>query len=254
MTKSSFQVIPVLDLKGGRAVHAVAGRRAHYQPVESILHPGSDPLALAAALRDDLGLRALYLADLDAITGVAPQVRLYQNMIALGFHLIVDAGLRDLRTAERLLALDQTSSAIVAGLETLAGPEALREILHAFGAGRIIFSLDLDLGSPRKAEKSTWLSENPLGFAREAIEQGVRQVLLLDLARVGTGRGLGTKGLLAQILAKHPDIQVSVGGGISDASEILELKATGASAVLVASAIHDGRIGRRELISLGATL
>jgi phosphoribosylformimino-5-aminoimidazole carboxamide ribotide isomerase len=254
MTKSSFQVIPVLDLKGGRAVHAVAGRRAHYQPVESVLHPGSDPLALAAALRDVLGLRTLYLADLDAIAGLAPEVQLYQNLIALGFRLIVDAGIRDLHTAERLRTLDHTSSAIVAGLETLAGPESLRELLHAFGAGRIIFSLDLDEGFPRKAAKSAWTSDQALELAFNAIEQGTRHVLLLDLARVGTGRGLGTNGLLAQILARHPDVEVSAGGGISGASEILALKAAGATGVLVASAIHDGRIGRRELVSLDAAL
>ena len=133
MTNSSFQIIPVLDLKGGRAVHAVAGRRAHYQPVQSILHATSDPLELAAALRKLLGLRALYLADLDAIAGDAPDLALYQKLISIGFHLIVDAGLRDLRSAERLLVLDRSSSAIVAGLETLEGPGALSEIVQRAG-------------------------------------------------------------------------------------------------------------------------
>ena len=64
-----FQVIPVLDLKDGRAVHAKGGRRDHYRPIQSILHPTSDPIALARAFRAGLGLHTLYLADLDAITG-----------------------------------------------------------------------------------------------------------------------------------------------------------------------------------------
>ena len=97
----------------------------HYQPVRSILHATSDPLELARAVRETLGLRTLYLADLDAIAGNAPDVALYENLISIGFHLIVDAGLRNLRSALWLLDLDPESSTIVAGLETLDGPDAL---------------------------------------------------------------------------------------------------------------------------------
>src|ERR1017187_2079649 len=113
MTNSSFQVIPVLDLKGGHAVHAVAGRRAYYQPVQSILHATSDPLELARALHDVLGLRTLYLADIDAIAGGVPDVAFFQQVISIGFHLIVDAGLRDLSSVVPLPELDRTSSTIV---------------------------------------------------------------------------------------------------------------------------------------------
>ena len=240
----------MLDLKDGRAVHAVAGRRAHYQPVRSILHPSSDPLALAGALRDTLGLDSLYLADLDAIAGSTPEVALYENLISTGLRLIVDAGLRDVRSARRLLGLDRTATAIVAGLETLDGPRALAEILAEVGADQTVFSLDLFDGCPRIAEASGWKSQNPLELALEAIDQGARRLLLLDLARVGTGRGLGTLSLTAALRARHPEVQISAGGGIAGVSEVLRLKHAGASAALVGSAFHDGRIGRRELASL----
>jgi phosphoribosylformimino-5-aminoimidazole carboxamide ribotide isomerase len=253
MTNSSFQIIPVLDVKDGRAVHAVGGRRAYYQPVQSKLHATSDPLELAAALRELLGLGAVYLADLNAIDGDAPDIALYQELISRGFYLIVDAGLRDLRSADRLLMLDPSFSAIVAGLETLAGPCALSEIVRAFGLGRAIFSLDLDEGRPRKCAQSDWKADDSLELASEAIECGVRHVLLLDLARVGTGRGSGTKRSISQIRARHPEVRVSAGGGISGIAEVFDLKNAGASAVLVASALHDGRIGRPELLSVGAS-
>jgi phosphoribosylformimino-5-aminoimidazole carboxamide ribotide isomerase len=250
MTNHSFQIIPVLDLKSGRAVHAVAGRRAYYQPVQSILHATSDPIELAAALRELLGHSALYLADLDAIAGEAPDLALYQELISAGFYLIVDAGLRDLRSAERLLSLARSSSAIVAGLETLEGPRALGDIVQALGPSRTIFSLDLDEGRARKPAQSSWNSDDPFELACEAIGCGARHVLLLDVARVGTGRGSGSEGLIAQIRAKNPEVQISIGGGISGIAEVLDLKNAGASAVLVASAIHDGRIGRPELQSV----
>ncbi len=250
MTNNSFQVIPVLDLKNGCAVAAIAGLRDHYQPVRSILHASSDPLELARALRDTLGLRALYLADLDAIAGSPPDVALYEKLIETGSHLIVDPGLRDLESAGRLLELDRASSAIVAALETLDGPIALREMIEELGAERTVFSLDLFNGRPRIAMPGAWKSTDPLDLAHEAIELGIRRLLLLDLARVGTGRGPGTLTLLSQIRAHHPDIQLIAGGGISRLSEVLELKAQGACAALVASALHDGRIGPHEIAAL----
>src|SRR5262245_56237630 len=112
MSNRSFRIIPVLDLKRGLAVHAVAGRRSYYQPVQSIFHASSDPLELVTALRERLGLHSLYVADLDAIGGDVPNLALYQDLISNGFDLIVDAGLRDLQSAERLLLLDRSTSTI----------------------------------------------------------------------------------------------------------------------------------------------
>ena len=252
MTNPSFQIIPVLDLKGGRAVHAVAGQRAHYQPVCSILHPSSDPLELAQACREKLGLATLYLADLDAITGDAPSIELYTRLLSLGFRLIIDAGLRNARSAGGLLDLEPGSTSIVAALETLDGPEELSELLHKAGPERLVFSLDLFDGQARVAAPHAWKSHDPLELACIAIERGARRLLLLDLARVGTGRGPGTSAFISRILAIAPDVQITAGGGISDLAGVLELRRLGAVAALVGSAFHDGRIGRRELAQLTA--
>ncbi len=240
----------MLDLKGGRAVHAVAGRRAHYQPVCSILHETSDPLELARALHEILELRTLYVADLDAIAGGVPDVALFEKLISIGFHLIVDAGLRDHSTLAPLAKLDRTSSTIVAGLETLRDPRALCEILDEVGEERALFSLDLFEGRSRIAAPGAWKSADPRELAHEAIAQGVRHILLLDLARVGTSRGLGTQGLFAQIRADHPAVRLSTGGGIARIEDVIELRDSGAWGVLVGSALHDGRIGAPELACL----
>src|SRR5436309_344159 len=42
-----IRVIPVLDLKAGLAVRAIAGERDHYQPLRTCLHRDSDPLGVA---------------------------------------------------------------------------------------------------------------------------------------------------------------------------------------------------------------
>jgi len=242
----------VLDLKDSKAVHAVGGRRTHYQPVRSILHASSEPIALARAIRDTLGLHTLYLADLDAIGGGPPNVRIYRQLIALDLNPWLDIGVQDVLSVAPLLELGGGCT-IVVGLETVRGPSELAGILELVGAERVIFSLDLFDGRPLTAAPRAWATEDPWELVRIAIEHGVRHVLVLDLSRVGTGRGLGTEGLLARIREAHPNIRFSVGGGISTIAEVIDLRTAGAHGVLVGSALHDGRIGHRQLARLTAS-
>jgi len=249
----SCSVIPVLDLKDGKAVHAIAGRRAYYQPIHSILHASSEPIALARAIRDTLGLHTLYLADLDAIGGGPPNVRIHHQLIALNLNLWLDIGVRDVLSVAPLLELGGGGCTIVVGLETVRGPSELAGILDLASAERVIFSLDLFDGRPLTAAPRAWATEDPWELVQIAIEHGVRHVLVLDLSRVGTGRGLGTEGLLARIRDAHPGISFSVGGGISTIEEVIDLRTAGAHGVLVGSALHDGRIGHRQLARLTAS-
>jgi phosphoribosylformimino-5-aminoimidazole carboxamide ribotide isomerase len=190
----TFAVIPVLDIMHGQAVHAIAGRRESYQPLNTLLAAGSQPLDVARGFRDRLGFSTLYLADLDAISGAAPAYRLYDTLLAEGFELLVDAGLVDQGSANELL--DRPNLVLVVGLETVQGPDAARDILNLAGASRVVFSLDLVEGRPRIGEGSDWADWTPEEIANRVIDLGYQRLILLDLARVGTGRGPSTVGLL----------------------------------------------------------
>ncbi|HZW31097.1 MAG TPA: HisA/HisF-related TIM barrel protein [Isosphaeraceae bacterium] len=243
----SFRVVPVLDLKEGRAVHAVGGHRHQYQALRSVWQSGPEPIPLARSLRDALGRDTLYLADLDAIGGAPPSVGIYRGLAALGLKLWIDAGLREARSTAPLLDLGLHDLTLIAGLETVKGPADLAGMVAAVGADRLIFSLDLFEGRALVAAESTWGTDNPLELVHQAIDLGVRRLLILDLARVGTGRGLGTEDLLARIGKAHPDVAILAGGGVARIEDVLYLQKAGAASVLVGSALHDGRIGRNEL-------
>ena len=247
-----IRVIPVLDLKGGVAVHAIGGDRAHYRPLRTRLHPGPDPLGVAIGFRDALNLREVYLADLDAIAGGAPDHRLYEDIRSLGLDLWVDAGVRDRRSLGPLL--DSDVSSIVVGLETVRGPVALGDIIDWTPADRLVFSLDLRDGVALIADDedgATWGSTDPFTLAGSAVALGIRRLLLLDLARVGTGRGIGTVPLLSALRAAHPDLEIIAGGGIADRDEVQALGRAGADGALIGSALHDGRITAEHLAGLG---
>jgi phosphoribosylformimino-5-aminoimidazole carboxamide ribotide isomerase len=240
-----FRVIPVLDLKGGQAVRAVGGDRVHYQPLRTRLHADSAPLGVARGFRDVLNLRELYLADLDAIAGKAPSCSLYRAIRALGLDLWVDAGIRDRTGLDPLLAAGVSS--LVIGLETVRGPAALSAIGSELRPEQLVFSLDLRAGVPLVGDGADWGTSDPFTIGCSAIALGIRRLLILDLARVGTGRGSGTMALLARLHGEHPEIEITVGGGIAGLAEVRALAQVGAGGVLLGSALHDGRIGAREL-------
>ncbi|MFO0890442.1 MAG: HisA/HisF-related TIM barrel protein [Isosphaeraceae bacterium] len=251
MAGAGFRVVPVLDVLHGRAVHAVAGERSHYRPIRSRLHPTSEPLGLARAYRNQLGLHDLYVADLDAILGGEPDRSLYQELGSLDLDLWLDAGIRDAADAARLEGLPRVT--LVVGLETIRGPEEVQQILERIGPDRVVLSLDQREGSPLVAPGTRWSGREPLALGLDLMALGVRRFLLLDLARVGTGRGIGTEGLLRDLREAAPgkiQPEVSVGGGIATIGEVAALRTAGAAAVLIGSALHDERVTRVDLDAL----
>jgi phosphoribosylformimino-5-aminoimidazole carboxamide ribotide isomerase len=236
------ELVPVIDLLGGRVVRGVAGRRDEYRPIQSRLIDSTQPRVIAQALIEHFLPARFYIADLDAIAGAPPAWRIYSELQGLGADLWIDAGVRS--PAEAVALADAAIDGIVCGLETVPGPQELGEILAAIGAERVIFSLDLKCGEPM----SIGASWPPSAFvvAQTVIGLGIRRLIVLDLARVGTGVGTGTEELCERIIEANPDIELYAGGGIRGPEDLQRLAACGVRGALVASALHDGSITRAD--------
>jgi phosphoribosylformimino-5-aminoimidazole carboxamide ribotide isomerase len=233
-----MQVLPVMDLLGGQVVRGVGGRRHEYRPIVSRLTPSCQPLDVARTFQTQLGLTELYLADLDAIAGAPPALAIYAALRNLGMKLWVDAGVRDVDQALPLAAADLER--IVVGLETVSGPEALAILCRRWGE-RVVLSLDLKNGEPL-GNTSGWQRPDAEAIAAEAVALGVRRLIVLDLACVGENAGPGTELLCRRLTSAHPGVELVAGGGIRDRADLARLRECGVTAVLVASALHDGRL------------
>src|SRR5258708_2730767 len=135
-----MRLIPVLDLKNEQVVRGVGGRRDEYRPIVSCLTPSSRPIDVARALVENFRPNELYVADLDAIAGAAPDWDSLAELRGLGVDLWVDAGIRDPLAALQLAKAG--IAGVVLGLESINGPEVLAETLRRLGPERTIFSLD----------------------------------------------------------------------------------------------------------------
>ncbi|MFO0881219.1 MAG: HisA/HisF-related TIM barrel protein [Gemmataceae bacterium] len=231
-----MRVVGVLDLMGGVVVRGIAGRREEYRPIRSQLCATAEPVAVAQALVQTFGLRELYVADLDAIAGAEPAWEVYRALRRLGVALWIDAGVRSVVEGLRLA---EYGSAVV-GLETVAGPDVVEALARQL-PDQVVFSLDLRAGRPL-----AW-GESSEAIVEEVVRRGVRRLLTLDLSRVGVGQGTGTETLCAWIAQRHPQVELSAGGGVQGRADLDRLRACGVQAVLVASALHDGRLTAADL-------
>jgi phosphoribosylformimino-5-aminoimidazole carboxamide ribotide isomerase len=241
-----MDVIPVIDLQHGLVVRGVAGRRAEYRPLTSTIVSSAEPGAVAEALVARFGFARAYVADLDAIAGAEPNWSAYRAIMAAGLELWIDAGAGDERRV-RALADEAGVTGIVLGLESLPSPADLPKLIAAAGRARAIFSLDL-LGNRPLTSISRWREAAPLEIALAAFESGADRLIVLDLAAVGVGAGPSTLPLIRELHAALPHASIIAGGGVRHVADLTAFQSAGATAVLVASALHDGRITREELL------
>ena len=240
-----MRVIPVIDLKGGVAVHAVRGERERYRPVRSRIAAGSDPVELTRSVRDGFGLDEVYVADLDAIAGGAGNAEVVAA-VAAEAHAMVDAGTSTARAVARVL--DLGAARVIVGTESLPGVEAFRALRAALPDAPLVVSLDLLAGRVLSPDAAL-AGLHPAEALARLVDAGAREAIVLDLARVGSGEGPDTA-LLADLHARLPDVDLLAGGGVRDASDLRALADAGAAGALVATALHGGAIAAGEVRAL----
>jgi HisA/HisF family protein len=236
-----MQVIPVIDLKDSQAVHAIAGDRATYKPIQlSGSNPG-DALALTAlyAARNPV---AIYLADLDAIEGKPAQTAIWLEISKLAnCPLWIDCGVRDAASLSAFLAFQRfshCSNCLITGSETLESLSQLKSIAFLLKPKQIIVSLDRRNGLP--LSRNAILNEEAL--LEKASSLGIARVIALDLAGVGTGRASELLARWQNIKAKFPELSWTLGGGIATQIDLDLAAQAGFRSVLSATAILSGTL------------
>jgi len=228
-----MEIIPVIDLKGGQAVHARKGERQAYRPVKSPLCPDSAPLAVVRSYLELYPFRMLYVADLDAILRQGDNLSALEAIASTHpeLSLWVDSGLGDATACAHWCARDLGVPVI--GSETLNDFDLLEQMVAS--QQRFILSLDF------KGDRFL----GPAGLEARS-DLWPDDIIVMTLARVGSGHGPDLT-RLTEIRSTAPGCRCFAAGGLRDAGDLAELEQAGATGVLVASALHDGRLTAKDI-------
>lgn len=238
-----MKIIPVLDIKNGLTVLARMGFRESYRPVKNRLYPFSNPLATVRKL-SSLGFKIVYVADLDAIVYGFLNTELYKSLSS-EVNLMLDPGIKSFEEAS--IVINTGVKKLIVATETIPKLEIAQRILQAYGSDRVVLSLDLK--NRRVLSKAPELiGLSPKECLNKAKRLGFREVIVIDLARVGSHTGPDLE-LISEL--KNTSIRLIVGGGIRNLNDLLILKEMGVEAVLVASALHKCTLTISELESAG---
>jgi HisA/HisF family protein len=239
-----MDAVAVIDIKESVVVRAVAGKRNEYKEVESrILADGdSRPLAAAAAFYEKLGIRKIYIADLDAILGENSNIEVIKEIKNQypDLEIILDAGFDQNNSPVPYLE-DFLDYAVIA-TETIKDLSFLNKLKNY--KSKIIISMDLKAGNLIHNIKK-WQHKSLKNIVNEIKNLGFQNFIILDLANVGTASGISK--YIRELKIGFPELNLITGGGVKDYRDIKELKRLHFSGVLIASAFHNGSLGEKEV-------
>lgn len=235
-----MDVIPVVDLKAGQVVHAQRGERDSYRPVRSQICRGSEPLDVVTGMLAVFDFRMMYIADLDAIQGHGDNIAAIRSIRQTfpGLRLWVDGGLNHPLTCRDWLSQDLGD--LVLGSEVQRDATILGTLAADEFRRRVILSLDYKDGR--------FLGPTPL---LDAQSDWPDRIIVMTLSRVGSGGGPDLD-LLQRWRADAPAKQVFAAGGVRGGEDLLELANGGITGVLVATALHERRIGSAEIAAVSS--
>jgi HisA/HisF family protein len=231
-----MELIPVLDLKGGRVVRALMGERGNYHPIKTPLAITSEPVDVMRGLLSIYPFRIFYAADLDAIEGSGGNGAVLPRLKTQGAALWVDNGLAERSAVQRWI--DEGLGDLVIGSETQKNAAVLTDLGRE---QRIILSLDF---------RGDQFLGPPAVF--EAAEAWPHRVIVMSLGRVGSGAGPDLALIERVQKAAGRQRKIYAAGGIRHGADLITLHRAGVHGALIASCLHEGRLTAPEIGALQA--
>lgn len=226
------RVIPCLDIDDGRVVKGI-----RFQG----LRDAGDPVACAGAYEAQ-GADEIVLLDVSATPeGRANNLAVVDSVRrALSIPLTVGGGVRRAEDAARLL--EAGADKVGVNTAAVARPDLISELSQRFGAQCTVLAVDAaGVGDGwevvvRSGRERT--GDDVVEWCAKAVALGAGEILLTSWDRDGTGHGYDLD--LVGEVSRAVSVPVIASGGARDGAHLVAAIEAGASAVLVASILHDG--------------
>jgi phosphoribosylformimino-5-aminoimidazole carboxamide ribotide isomerase len=233
----TFELIPAVDVQDGEAVQLVQGERDSGKQY-------GDPVAAARRWLDE-GAETLHLVDLDgAFEGERQNAAAIEAIIdATGpdHDVQVGGGIRTKADAESLLELGVDR--VILGTAAVEEPE-LVERISADHPGSVMVSLDAKGGEVVVSGWTEGTGLDPAEAAARYEDLGAGSILFTNVDVEGQLEGIDREAV--ERVVEAVDIPVVASGGVTDLDDVAALREAGAAAVVVGTALYEGRFSLRD--------
>jgi phosphoribosylformimino-5-aminoimidazole carboxamide ribotide isomerase len=229
----SFEIVPAVDVKGGRCVRLRQGRTE----AETVF--AEDPVAMARRWQA-AGATRLHVVDLDgAFEGRPAQIAVVREIVrALAIPVQVGGGLREPEHVEAVLQAG--ARWVIVGTRAALDPAFLREVCNRF-EDRIIVGVDASCGRVAVDGWTRTLDVDALAMARDAAGAGAAAIIYTDIARDGMEAGPNL--MSTRAVAREAGIPVFASGGVGSLDDIRQLATVpGVTGVIVGRALYSGAV------------
>lgn len=240
----SFQVIPAIDLRGGRVVRLRQGDYAR----ETVFP--DDPVELAQGYAD-AGAQWLHVVDLDgARSGKFSNLAVIEA-IARASVLKVQAG-GGVRTTDDLRRLYSAGVArVVVGSLAVQNPYATAIWITQFAPDRLVLALDVrhQAGAWRLPVHG-WTEDSCVQLdtlAAHYSRAGARHVLCTDIARDGMLDGFNLD-LYRDLSGFAPGFEIQASGGACSLDDVRKVRAAGVRGVILGRALLERKFTLKEAL------
>ncbi len=236
-----FRLIFVMDLLDGVVVHAKRGEREKYVPIHrfSSIVTSSDPACVLETIKP----KEVYIADLNRLMNTGNNRPILKDLRTrnMDLKIMLDYGVKGMEDLKEAVDAEMADK-FVLGTETIS-----LELLEEASKSDIIndICISLDLFNNEVLTSDTRMKIDPLLLIKELNKFPVRDVIVLELNRVGTKSGIDFEFLARAVELSEHDILC--GGGVRNCEDVHKMAEIGVKGALVATAVHDGGIPSFEV-------
>lgn len=234
----NFRLILAVDLLDGIVVHGKRGAREEYKPINlfSSIVRSSD----LTSVIEEIKPQDVYIADLNRLMNTGDNREIIKGLRnrERELRMMLDYGLRGIDALKEAVEAE-IADHFVLGTET-SSMDLLETASKSEISSDISISVSVDLFNKEVLTSDERLKIEPLLLIKELNEYPLRDVIVLELDRVGTKRGLDFDFLARAVETSEHDILY--GGGVRSCEDIDTLEKIGIKGALVATALHDGSI------------
>ncbi|MXV78829.1 1-(5-phosphoribosyl)-5-[(5-phosphoribosylamino)methylideneamino]imidazole-4-carboxamide isomerase [Candidatus Poribacteria bacterium] len=232
-----MQILPAIDLRGGKCVNLVQGI-AEQETVFS-----DSPVDMAKQWQTE-GAEYLHLVDLDgAFQGVSANLDIVREIVTeLSIPVQLGGGIRSIEQIEDILAIGVDR--VILGTAALRQPSLVKAACEKHGK-RIAVGIDAKDG---RVATHGWLEVSQKPAVEFAVEMaGVQTVIYTDIKSDGMLKGPNVETTAEIINAISADVIAS--GGVTSLCDVEDLKRIGASGAIIGRALYTGDLALQDAIA-----